>query len=464
MEKSTKNVKTQEFGNFQIASFSLGSFTQWFINTAFNAWVFSFYFIVVQLPIYYLLWAVLIFSIWNAINDPLIGFLSDRTHTRWGRRKPYIMLGFIPMIIVNVIIWLPPTGDHLMTFFYLLIMLMCFDTFYTMVAIPYESLFPELYISEKERAKANTIKQVLGTIGLVLAFLIPGIFIGELTKGTGYLINGIITSSITGAALIFSLIFGVKEREEFQLDHAQKFGYFEGLKSVLKNKGFVMYTIMYFLFNVLLSLHAVVIPLYAKHMLGINSTLQISLLMGALLIVAIATVIIWKKLDIKIGSRKAYAISIVAYCIAALPILFTTDYIIAIITFGLVGFGYGGITYFIYLLIADVVDEDELKTGVRREGIFFGITNFFKRLSMIPVVVAISLVFISTGWETYTPNPNVDVITGIKILVVLFPGLALGLSLICLYFYPYSKERVEEIKKGLSELHQQKVDKIKTLK
>ncbi len=455
-------MKTQKFGNLQIVSFSLGSFTQWFINTAFSAWVFSFYFIVVGLPIYYLLLAVLLFSIWNAINDPLIGFLSDRTHTRWGRRKPYIMLGFIPMIIVNVIIWLPPTGDHFISFIYLLIMLMSFDTFYTMVAIPYESLFPELYVSEKERAKANTIKSVLGSIGLVFAFVIPGIFIGDITISTGYVINGIIISSITGAVLIFSLIFGVKEREEFKFDHQQKFGYFEGLKSLLKNKGFVLYTIMYFLFNVLLSLHAVVIPLYAKHLLGTNSTLQISLLMGALLIVAMATVIIWKKLDIKIGSRKAYALSIFFYCIAAIPILFTNDFIVAVITFGAVGLGYGGITYFIYLLIADVVDEDELKTGVRREGIFFGITNFFKRLSMIPTVIAISFVFVSTGWESYTPNPNVDVITGIKILVVLFPGIALGLSLVCLYFYPYTKEQVEEIKKGLKELHQKKADMIKT--
>jgi len=461
MKKSKNKDNLDDFNKLQITSFNLGNFVQWLINSAFNAYVFSFYFIVVGLPISYLLLAVLFFSIWNAINDPLIGYLSDRTHTRWGRRKPYIMIGLIPMIIIEIIIWIPPIGDNFITFIYLLIMLMGFDTFYTMIAIPYESLFPEIYTSEEKRAEANTNRQFIGMIGLILAFLIPGIFIGEITESSGYFITGIVISTISGVAIVISLIFGVREREDLQLDHSQRYSYFEGLKSLFKNKGFILYTIMYFLFNVLLSLHAAVIPLYALHILGVSSSMQIALLMGILLIVAMPTILIWKKLDIKIGSKKSFGISIISYCIAAIPIIFISDYISAVIIFGLVGFGYGGLTYFIYLLISDVVDEDELKTGMRREGLFFGVTNFFKRLSMVPTIISISLVFISSGWETYTPNPNVDIILGLKVLVVLFPGLALGICLICLYFYPYSKERVEEIKVGLAELHLKKQEQAK---
>ena len=124
------------------------------------------------------------------------------------------------------------------------------------------------------------------------------------------------------------------------------------------------------------------------------------------------------------------------------------------------GFGFGGMLYFIYLIIADVIDDDELRTGVRREGTFFGITNFFMRLSMIFSIITVSLVFSTTGWETYEPYPGVDVIQGLKLLVFLFPAIALGITLICLYFYPYTREYVTIMKSQIEELHKTKLEKI----
>ncbi|MDX1798900.1 MAG: MFS transporter, partial [Candidatus Lokiarchaeia archaeon] len=129
-------TEEQRFSRGQKWSFGLGSFAQWFINTAFNIYVFTYYFTVVGLYVGWYMLAAVLWTIWNAFNDPIIGYLSDHTHTRWGRRKPYIMAGFIPMLILEIIIWLPPTGNDVLTFVYLLIMLVCYDTFYTMIALP----------------------------------------------------------------------------------------------------------------------------------------------------------------------------------------------------------------------------------------------------------------------------------------------------------------------------------------
>jgi GPH family glycoside/pentoside/hexuronide:cation symporter len=181
-------------------------------------------------------------------------------------------------------------------------------------------------------------------------------------------------------------------------------------------------------------------------------------------IVGIATVLLWRKLDIKLGSRKAYAISIVAYFIASLPILFVEIYDIALIIVIFMGVGFGGMLYFIYLIIVDVIDEDELKTGVRREGTFFGITNFFMRLAMVLSIVTVGLVFTTTGWENYIPTPGVDTILGLRLLVVVYPGIALGVTLLCLYFFPFSKKRVEELKKQVLELHEKKKERIRSKK
>ena len=453
-------METSGYGKGQKWAFGMGSFSQWFINAAFNVWVFAFYFVAVGLPINYILAAFVIWTIWNALNDPLLGYISDRTRTRWGRRKPFIILGTIPILIIEIILWIPPTDSHFITFIYLLIMLMCFDTFYTMVTF-FDALFPELYVSVEERAEVNTIKQILATIGLLMAFLIPGMFIGDLTRKEGYLINGIVTSVIIGISLFIAIKWGAKEREEFKLDHKQEFGYVEGLKKAFKNRGFVLYTIMFFLYEYVLLVLATVTPLYALHVLGITDTLLISLLLGVMFIVAVLTVVIWMKLDIKWGSRKAYAVAIILYFIATIPNLFITSYTLALIMVIFMGFGFGGMLYFIYLIVADPIDDDELKTGVRREGTFFGITNFFMRLAMIMSIVTVSLVFTSTGWETYTPNPGADIIFGIRALMVIFPGIALGITLICLYFYPYTKERVAEMKSQLAELHKEKMERVK---
>ena len=192
-------------------SFGMGSFAQWFINSAFNVWVFAFYFTAVGLPVAWIMLAYISWTIWNALNDPLLGYISDRTRTRWGRRKPFIILGTIPVLIIEIILWIPPTDSYFITFIYLLIMLMCYDTFYTMVTF-FDALFPEMFVSVEQRAEVNTIKQILATIGLLMAFLVPGIFIGDLTRKEGYLINGIVTSIIIGGSLLIAIKWGIKER------------------------------------------------------------------------------------------------------------------------------------------------------------------------------------------------------------------------------------------------------------
>lgn len=457
----SEKIDTRRFGKGQKWSFGMGSFSQWFISSSLVVWIFSFYFAAVGLPVGYIMMAFILWTVWNAVNDPLVGYISDKTRTKWGRRKPFIILGSIPIIIIETIIWLPPTDNHFITFIYLLIILVCYDTFYTMVTL-FDSLFPELYTSVEERAEVNTIKQVLATVGMLTAFITAGIFIGDLTSKEGYIINGMVSSIILGISLLIAIKWGVKEREEFKFDHEHEFSFFQGLKYTFKNKGFVLYTIMFLLNEYILLMTGTLVPLYALHVLSVTDVALTSLLLGILYIVGILTVVIWMKLDVKLGSKKAFAISIISYFLATIPVLFITSYSVALIVFIFIGFGFGGMLYFIYLIIADVIDEDELNTGVRREGTFFGITNFFMRLAMILSIVTISLVFTSAGWETYTPNPGADVIFGIKALLVIFPGIALGITLLCLHFYPFSKERVEEIKKELSKLHKKKMERIRS--
>ena len=194
-----------------MASYAFGSFAVELISNSFGGLYFFFYETELSLGPLFILVANVLFAIYNAVNDPLIGYLSDRANTRWGRRKPFIMLGTIPILILYIIIWLPPLpagGNEIFTFLYLLLMLILYDTFYTMVALPYDSLFPELYTSVKERSQVNTIRQVLSVVGLLAAALVPGIVVAGESAPLGeqmssYLLNGIITAVIIGISLLY---------------------------------------------------------------------------------------------------------------------------------------------------------------------------------------------------------------------------------------------------------------------
>ena len=453
---------TEQFSKGQKWSFSIGSGVEWFINSAFNLWVFTFYFAAVKLDVNLIRTAFIIWTIWNAVNDPLIGYLSDKTNSRFGRRRLYIMIGVIPVLFLEILIWLPPVSGEMAQFFYLLIMLMLYDTAYTLIALPTDSLFPELYTTVEDRNQVNTLRQILAAIGLILAALIPGIFIGEQSSRDGYLMNGIITTIIVGVAMIIFLKWGAVEREEFKLDYKHGFSYFQSLKHTFKNKGFVLYILMFFLYEFILLLLATIVPLFSAEVLGTTSSFETSILMGALYIIGIISMFLWKKIDVKLGGKVGYGLSMIAYVIASLPMLFVDSYLPALITVIFMGIGFGGMLYFIWYIVADCIDDDELKTGVRREGSFFGIANFFMRLSMVLSITIISLVFTETGWEEYVPNAGVDVIAGLRFLFVIVPAVALGLSLVCLYFYPFSKKKVLEMKEKLAELHATKMDKVRS--
>jgi GPH family glycoside/pentoside/hexuronide:cation symporter len=448
------------FDTKQKTAFSLAFLPGWLIQGVFVVWVFSFYFSAVGLSVYYIMLAYIIWALWNAINDPLVGYISDRTSTRWGRRKPFIMVGIIPVLIIMIIVWIVPFQESFFIFLYLLIILFAFDTFFTMIAVPLDCLFPELYSTEEDRAQVNIYRQVFSVIGIIGAFLIPSIFIGEISVREGYLISGIIITIIGAVTLLISLKWGITEREEFKLDSQHEFGYFQGLKYTFKNRSFVLYTIMLVGFEYIQLLQATIMPQFSKFVLNEESTLASGILLGLNQVVAIASMVIWSKIGIKLGSKKGYFIAVCILLLSFIPLLFVSDLNSAILVVTISGIGFGGLLYFTTLLIADIIDEDELKTGVRREGSFFGPTNFFMRITGIFSILTISLVFSSTGWEEYTPNPGVDVIFGLRLLMAVFPMIAAGILGLSIILYPLSKNRVLEIKKEMAELHQKKRDRV----
>jgi len=182
----------------------------------FAFYIFNFYYTIIIGDIWLVSIGYIIWSIWNAFNDPLIGSLSDRTSSKWGKRRPYIIGGIIPTLIILILLWTAPiTGSPLIQFIYFLVMICLFDTFYTAYSLNQTALFPEMFRDLDERAKANNYRQILNIVGLLFATLLPSFFVKTVIDYVGdpvrkaELQTQYITAAIVMAILgaIFALTF-----------------------------------------------------------------------------------------------------------------------------------------------------------------------------------------------------------------------------------------------------------------
>lgn len=231
----------EEYSLKKAVFYSFAGFTDITLFQFFTFLIFTFYYSVVQLNVIVITFAFIIWSIWNAFNDPLLGLISDRTSSKWGRRKPFILAGLIPLIIINVLLWTPPRGNDLASFIYLLIIIIIWELFYTMYSVNQTSLFPEMFRDLEQRAKANTSIQIFQIISLLIAFILPGIFIPEFDNPQyfhEFSLTAIIISIICSISGFIFIKFGIKERIEFSEDPKSAPSFINSLKFTFKNKSF----------------------------------------------------------------------------------------------------------------------------------------------------------------------------------------------------------------------------------
>ncbi len=467
--ETNKNVREKsKFSYKRAITYGIGQLPDIASYQAFTFLTFTFYFAVAEFEIGWITLGFIIWSIWNSINDTFIGFLSDRTHTRWGRRFPWIMLSLAPIAILLILLFTPPMSfgnpSFLANFVYFLIVIIMFELFFTMYDINYTSLYPEIFITEEERTKGNNIRQLFAIFGLIAAFILPGALISSYTSPQPgeYPLFSLIVGIIVIVPGIIFLIFAPRERSEFKHDYKTAPNFFNAIKFCVKSKSFIRYIpaeiANWFVYGML----PTIVPLYAEFILGIAEPLMISLLLGlTFLSAALFMTILWKPLVQKIGPRKSWLISMCVWIISLAPLFFLGPHmeIAAYIIFFLIGIGLSGSLYIIDIIIADIVDEDEVKSGIRREGGYYGVNIFFQRFATVFVFLIIGPVFLIADYDKFATVNIPDF--GLRSLMFVFPAIALVIAIISIYFYPLDGDTLQEIKKKKELLHQEKISKIK---
>ncbi len=402
-----------------------------------------------------------IYAIWNAINDPLFGVISDRSKSKKGRRIPFMrytapFLGFF-----FILVWFAPAGGgEVVLFWWMLITMLLYDTAYTIIFLVFSALLPEITEDEQERNGLQVFSSFFSLIGMILGFIIPDMFRHQADLLP--LQMSMIAVGIIGVAFIMFTTYKFKERPEFTIVD-EPLGIFDMLKFTFKSKAFMIAVTANFMSIFLQSMIIGSIFYLADYVVQTSTIVVLIFLFIPLL----AGIWITPKLIKKFGVVKSDQALLLLGGIGLILLTFAPTNELIFLCIVIAAFGFVGPLVFSNLLFAQVADEDELKTGVRREAMFFGINALITKPAqslalVVPVALLAAANFIPrVGGVAVQQTP--EVIFAIKSFIGLIPGIALILEALILQLYPLKGENWANIQKEVLILHDKKHAQLKEM-
>lgn len=367
--------------------------------------------------------ANVIYAIWDAFNDPIAGYLSDRTRTKWGRRKPWLTVSVPVFVLASILFFSPPSalGSGIGLAVYFTVFLMLTETGNTISTVNYHSLLPELYRDEKQRNKANALRQAMQLVGMIIGVsLVPMI-----TSSLGYQLTALLLGLLSGALILFS-ITGCKERDEFSTSTQP--GLLASLKAVAANRNFWAVSVSHFFYQSTTALLLAGIPFYIKYALNLPDS-NATFLSAAVFVSAIPSMYLWYRLINRLGTLKTWRIALLWLCLSMIPLYFTNSLLFACLGGVLVGIGIAGVTANLDMVNSRLIEEDAQKHGVRREATFFAAISFITRLSSLTRSGVFLLLFFFFGFQS-GDNPGSMPGTAARFMMIVFPILLMVCSVI----------------------------------
>lgn len=402
--------------------------------------------------------ALMLFSrFWDAINDPIVGGLADRTKTRWGRYRPWLLIAApLTAVVLIASFWAHPDWNDTAKIVYMIITYCILVLGYTCVNIPYGTLCGAMTQNIEERAKINTFRSVSAMIAIGVINIITIPLISKLGNGSdqqGYLLVAILYGIIFALCHIFCF---AKTKEAVTVPEKKKIPIKLQIKTVAQNKPYLLALIGQFLFGVTLYGRNADALYYFKYVEGsetLFSTYSLVIIIPSIIGAGLFQILF------KLTGNKGRTASILAFCtgvsMLSLYLFSPVESAVAFYIFsGLTQFFFAGFNTAIYAIIPDCVEYGEWKTGIRNDGFQYAFISLGNKIGMAIGTSVLAAALSCAGFEANIKQ-NEAVLSIMKHSFSTIPGVLWIITAVVLFFYRLNKKSynkiVDEIKERKAE-------------
>jgi GPH family glycoside/pentoside/hexuronide:cation symporter len=385
------------------------------------------------------------YTIYNALNNPVLGYMSDRTRTRWGRRIPYILFGGLPYAVTFALLFTAPFDGRdnpvgLLIYFGTAIVI--WEGIYTGFSTGYYGLLPEMFGTYRERTDVAAKMNIFQTVALVLGAALPPLLANLL----GWSGMAVVLAVISVIAIYVGYPF-LFERKDLKTDTS--FPFLQALKYTFLNRSYLTaagaQAMRFFATGTLQT----GILFYIKYSLKVEEGLA-TVILGIAFVVAMFSLYPWRNwVANKLDSRRTLMLANLVMILGIVPMGFSPNINFTYAAAVVLGIGLGGLVLIGDVIMTEVVDEDEVKTGHQRAGMYFGMSGFLITLSGLLVSSVFGLVMPAFGYDTLLDVQPATVDLGFRIFLTVPTSIGFLFAIFLLWLYPLHGKKLADIREAL---------------
>ena len=379
-----------------------------------------------------------IYTFVDAIDNPVYGFLSDRTRTKWGRRRPWLIIGAPLLVLCFILFYNVPSfveSEKGMLFIYMLLMYILTGTLDSLVNANYGALFPELFQSDSERAKTNGIRQICQLFAMAISIALTPM----ITEKIGYRKTSLIYGILAVAVMLYSFI-GCKESTNYE--ELEKPRLLDSIIALIKNPHFWIFGFAGAFYSAAFALISQALPFYVKYNLGLGGS-STTIMLGIVLGVAVIGIVVWSRISKKVAVMKIWRTGFIIMAIGFVPLYFAKTLPVAVVIAGVMGFGIAACLTTMDCIGAKIVDDDYQRNGVKREGIINSLMGVMNRLNGLYTSLAFYIASSCFGFVN-GDEPGDNPALASKILLCVFPFAAMVVASVITFFLKLPEKKDNE--------------------